>query len=59
MSYSVDSRQFTRRYFFGKTAGGLGAAALATLLSQDSQAAGRKQTFPNFAPKAKRVIYLF
>jgi hypothetical protein len=59
MNYSVDSLDATRRHFFGKAARGLGAAALASLLNQDSQAAGWKQAFPNFAPRAKRVIYLF
>ena len=61
----------TRRYFFGRTAAGIGTAALATLLGKDLEAArGRQQTaggkpypglpaFPNFAPKAKRVIWLF
>ena len=41
----------TRRHFFGKTATGIGAAALGSLLSAE--------TLPHFAPKAKRVIYLF
>lgn len=42
----------TRRQFFGRTATGIGAAALGSLLGQaDAQ--------PHFAPKAKRVIYLF
>lgn len=59
MHHSVDSMELTRRYFFGKAASGLGAAALATLLNEDTQAAKRNQGFPNFEPKAKRVIYLF
>ena len=41
----------TRRHFFGKTATGIGAAALGSLLNAE--------TLPHFAPKAKRVIYLF
>ena len=41
----------TRRHFFGKSATGIGAAALGSLLSAE--------TLPHFAPKAKRVIYLF
>jgi len=54
----------TRRHFFAKTARGLGAAALAGLLPGTLAAAGKKAVggltgFPNFAPKAKRVIYLF
>lgn len=39
----------TRRSFFGKA--GVGAMALQSLLGANN--------FPNFAPKAKRVIYLF
>ncbi|MBM3795037.1 MAG: DUF1501 domain-containing protein [Acidobacteria bacterium] len=55
----------TRRYFFGRMATGIGAAALAPLLERDLGAADTPQRvgglpgFPNFAPKAKRVIYLF
>ncbi len=41
----------TRRHFFGKSATGIGAAALGSLLNAE--------TLPHFAPKAKRVIYLF
>ena len=53
----------TRRYFLGKAAKGLGAMALGTLLNerlfaQDKPVNGLPG-FPNFAPKAKRVIYLF
>ena len=57
-----------RRHFFGKTASGIGTgigtAALASLLADQSSAADRKRSgglpqFPNFTPKAKRVIYLF
>ncbi len=50
--------RLTRRQFFGATAGGIGAAALATLLSDDLHAAGLPG-LPHFAPTAKRVIYLF
>jgi hypothetical protein len=61
----------TRRHFFGLASAGIGAAALATLLGEDLQAAtgsgsaadasGRLGLpgLPHFAPKAKRVIYLF
>ncbi len=53
----------TRRQFFGKTAKGLGSVALASLLNEnlfaDQSGAGGLPGFPNFAPKAKRVIYLF
>src|SRR4029453_8698930 len=46
----------TRRQFFGRSALGLGTAALASLLDRDA-ASGRE--LAHFAPKAKRVIYLF
>ena len=51
----------TRRHFFSRSATGIGVAALASLLERDAQAsaAGGLPGFPNFAPKAKRVIYLF
>ncbi len=50
-----------RRQFFGKTATGIGAAALAGLVGRDLKAVAPEGgiRFPNFAPKAKRVIYLF
>ncbi|MEC8988353.1 MAG: twin-arginine translocation signal domain-containing protein, partial [Verrucomicrobiota bacterium] len=50
----------TRREFLGRGATGIGAAALASLLGQRlGQAAdGGLPGFPQFAPKAKRVIYL-
>ncbi len=53
----------TRRQLFGKSALGLGSAALATLLGQDGRAGGSPRVgglanLPHFAPKAKRVIYL-
>ena len=51
----------TRRHFFSKAARGLGAIALSSLLPRDAMAGslGGSPGFPNFAPKAKRVIYLF
>jgi hypothetical protein len=57
----------TRRHFFGRTAAGIGTAALASLLNSDLWAAPRDRQatdaevsgLPHFAPKAKRVIYLF
>jgi hypothetical protein len=50
-----------RRVFLGSTAGALGATALASLLSpsQATAAAVDAKKFPNFPPKAKRIIYLF
>ncbi|HKQ39407.1 MAG TPA: DUF1501 domain-containing protein, partial [Verrucomicrobiae bacterium] len=38
---------------------GIGGMALARLLSSDSMAAQGLPNFPNFAPRAKRIIYLF
>jgi Protein of unknown function (DUF1501) len=57
----------TRRHFFGRASTGLGTIALASLLngSLHADAGGPNRSgagvdgFPNFAPKAKRVIYLF
>src|SRR5687767_1122435 len=56
----------TRRQFFGRSATGIGTAALASLLNLDlfgAAKAARSDTsplpgLPHFAPKAKRVIYL-
>ncbi|MBI4904849.1 MAG: DUF1501 domain-containing protein [Acidobacteria bacterium] len=50
----------TRRSFFSRTSTGLGIPALAQLLADDAgAAAGGLPGVPHFAPKAKRVIYLF
>ena len=54
----------TRRHFFGRSAMGLGTAALASLLPERSADAepvahGGLPGLPHFAPKAKRAIYLF
>ncbi len=57
----------TRRHFFGRTAAGIGTAALSSLLNPDlfsaqpapQTTAGGLPGLPHFAPKAKRVIYLF
>ncbi|MDX1928284.1 MAG: DUF1501 domain-containing protein [Pirellulaceae bacterium] len=63
------ARQVTRRAFFGQSSTGIATAALASLLSK--RAAGEElanptgaarngpSALPHFAPKAKRVIYLF
>ncbi len=50
--------QSTRRHFFGKSAYGLGIAALADLLGKEVLSAGLSG-IPHFAPRAKRVVYLF
>jgi len=58
----------TRRTFLQRAAGGIGLAALGSLLNDNKllaapiagQPAGLGLPgFPNFAPKAKRIIYLF
>src|ERR1700689_4141862 len=61
----------TRRYFLGRMGKVLGGAGLATLLGDKFAAGGargpenptgpgaKSLPFPNFAPKAKRGIYLF
>src|SRR5262245_42795442 len=50
----------SRRYFLGRSATGLGVAALASLLGREAAGAeGGLPGLPHFAPKAKRVIYLF
>jgi hypothetical protein len=51
--------RMTRRHFFGMGASAAGAAALASLLPSTSNAADSMPGIPHFAPKAKRVIYLF
>jgi hypothetical protein len=50
--------QITRRHFFGRTATGVGAAALASLLQSEASANPLSQ-LSHFAAKAKRVIWLF
>jgi hypothetical protein len=55
----------TRRHFFGRSALGLGTAALASLLPDragadpGTQAVGGLPSLPHFPPKATRAIYLF
>ena len=66
----TENRLFeTRRHFFGKAAGGIGSAALASLLNPSLFAGDQPVPQPNviggipgvphYAAKAKRVIYLF
>ncbi len=63
------SQNLNRRNFFGRSALGLGTAALTNLLGKDGLSAatargdsqghvGGLPELPHFAPKAKRVIYL-
>ena len=57
----------TRRQFFGRTAAGLGPVALSCLLADEGYASTQGTAagtpglpgLPHFAPKAKRVIYMF
>ncbi|MFN9025539.1 MAG: DUF1501 domain-containing protein, partial [Akkermansiaceae bacterium] len=52
---------YTRRQFFRKTGTGLGVAAMASLLNQEGMAAAKpmgNMSIPQFAPKAKRAIYI-
>lgn len=53
----------TRRHFLGKLGLGVGSVALGSLLIpdlfSDKEGAGSMAGLPHFAPKAKRVIYLF
>jgi hypothetical protein len=66
----IQQRQasITRRQFFGRSAVGIGTAALASLLvgeradggdASPGQRIGGLAALPHFAAKAKRVIYLF
>src|SRR5690348_3362825 len=69
-------RHITRRALFGRTAAGIGTAALAYLLGNEvgspvfgspttapttgpSPRIGGLPDLPHFAPKAKRVVYMF
>jgi hypothetical protein len=60
-----NQQHVTRRHFLGKLSVGLGSAALGTLLTKDlfspkkSLEESIMAGIPHFAPKAKRVIYLF
>ncbi|HIF01570.1 MAG: DUF1501 domain-containing protein [Fuerstiella sp.] len=58
----LDPLNNTRRQFFSRSAGGLGTAALASLLHSDGAAAAQRNSVDDFqthTPTAKRVIYLF
>lgn len=70
----IEQRQteLTRRYFLQRSCGRLGALGLASVMARDAAAARTASSYaestdaigglpglPHFAPKAKRVIYLF
>jgi hypothetical protein len=59
--HTPDSGLVTRRWFLKECGVGLGALALASLLNDDARAAADPLApkAPHFAPKAKRVIFLF
>jgi hypothetical protein len=67
--FAENRRHITRRALLGRTATGIGTAALAYLFNGESFAAtastaptgviGGLAGLPHFAPKAKRVIYMF
>jgi Protein of unknown function (DUF1501) len=57
---AATQRALTRRTFLQRSAGGMGLAALGSLLGNGAQAADAPfPVFPTHAPKAKRIIYLF
>ncbi len=58
MSHDPAALALTRRQLFGRTATGIGVAALASLLEPKLFAAHGLAGLPHFAPKAKRVIFL-
>ena len=55
-AFEAQGSLLTRRHFFGKLGTGVGVAALSSLLQRD---AGAGELLPHFAPRAKRIIYLF
>lgn len=59
-SNQLNPMWMTRRHFFGSAALGLGAAALGTLGSRShASSLIEDELIPHFAPRAKRVIFLF
>jgi len=62
-SMAFSAASLSRRDWFGHMATGLGATALGTMLADDATANDVGGTssidLPHFAPKAKRVIFLF
>ncbi len=67
MSTTSRLSSLSRRQWLGSTSGSLGAAALAWLLEHESSRAATPQSaatgglpeLPHFAPRVKRIIYLF
>ncbi|MDG2256041.1 MAG: DUF1501 domain-containing protein [Opitutaceae bacterium] len=52
-------QSINRRNFLGRSCSLLGGTALSSLLPRQASAASSQPSLPHFAPKAKRVIYLF
>jgi hypothetical protein len=52
-------REITRRHFFQQSGFGIGALALTSLLDDRLFASTAAAIGPHFAPRAKRIIYLF
>jgi hypothetical protein len=52
------AKSLTRRQLLGRTSTGIGSMALASLLNESGFSAPQSG-LPHFAPRAKRVIYLF
>jgi len=63
VEFSELNRKLDRRNFLSKTASGLGALAMGSLLSKEAMGNNVEkyimQNLSNIAPKAKRVVYLF
>src|SRR5947209_18643779 len=60
--FAENAARVTRRQFFGRSATGLGVAALDSLLGEEASAAPGQPGLPGLphhAPKADRVIYLW
>ncbi len=56
---TTDMLDLTRRQFLRRSGTTVGAAALASLLADEGVASSQARQQPHFAPKAKRVVYLF
>lgn len=54
-----DPLAMTRRHFFQRGTLGLGGLALSTMLGEQASASDLPQRVASFAPKAKRIIFLF
>ena len=53
------TKPMDRRGFFKMGGAGLGGMALSSMLSPEAMAADLQKKLPHFAPKAKRIIFLF